>query len=133
MSYKVKQKELEAIQRLPAPQRYQYFLGKVADWEEIWSVGTEDDWALMGDDSGNELVPVWPAEAFASLCCVEDWADKLPKAISLNDWMTKWIPGMMKDYRMIAVFPLPSHRGIVVNPERMKTDLEFALSAYDYE
>jgi hypothetical protein len=45
--------------------------------------------------------------------------------------MMKWIPGMVKDHRMVAVFPLPSNQGIIVNPERMKADLELALSAYE--
>jgi hypothetical protein len=37
-------------------ERYAYFVKKAADWEEIWSLKTEDGWVLAGDDQGVVLL-----------------------------------------------------------------------------
>src|SRR5262245_61179777 len=129
--YKVHDKELEAVQRLPASGRYQYFLGKVTDWQELWSVADDRGWVLMADEAGTELVPVWPAERFASLCCRDQWKDHRAKAIPLAAWLEKWIPGMTADGRKVAVFPLPNDRGIIRSAEELREDIEDALGAYD--
>jgi len=61
-------KEFEAVLSLSAQRRYAYLLKRVVDWERIWSLGTEEGWALSSDDEGHELVPVRPHERFAAAC-----------------------------------------------------------------
>jgi len=131
VSYSVNDKEFAAVCALPGPRRYDYFIGKVTDWEEVWSVGEGDGWALMGSDDGQEVVPVWPAAAYAQACCVDEWKDCVPKAILLAEWMEKWIPGMVADKKKVAVFPLPQGKGIVVKPSDLKLDLDEALHVYE--
>lgn len=131
MSVNVNDQELESVLKLPPPKRYQYFLGKITDWNELWSIGDEHGWGLMGDDSGQELIPVWPAQCYAALACVGKWQSRSPRSISLKDWLNKWTPGMIADGRRVAVFPLPNDRGIVVEPSKLQRDIEVALSAYE--
>jgi hypothetical protein len=131
MSYQVNPKEFSAVTGLPADKRMAYFVGKVADWEEAWSVGNESGWALMALDDGREAVPLWPAEMFASSFCVKDWSDRKAKSIGLDDLMTKWIPGMRGDSRLVAVFPTIGHKGIVISPDELEQRLRDALAAYD--
>jgi hypothetical protein len=131
MIYQVNDKELESVLALPAPKRYQYFIGKITDWQELWSVANADGWVLMRDNEGNELVPVWPAQRFASACCVEDWTTNAPKRIALSDWLSKWTPGMSADGRRTAVFPTPNDQGIVRTAEDLKRDIDLALEAYE--
>src|SRR5262245_55499756 len=128
--YEVNDKELKAVQQLPAAARYQYFLEKSTDWQELWSIADDRGWVLMADATGTELVPVWPAQRFASVCCAQEWQTSKPLPISLSDWLTKWTPGMIADVRAVTVFPLPTDRGIVVTPERLKCDIELPLEAY---
>ncbi len=127
MSYRVNPKEFEAVLALPDEARFSYFVGKVTDFGQIWSVWDESGWALLADDSGSEFVPVWPAEAFAAAHCTADWAERRPRKIDLSDWMDKWIPGLRRDGRKIAVFPAPRGKGAVVDPEAA---LREALAAY---
>lgn len=115
-----------------ADDRIEYFIGRVTDWQEVWSVGTESGWALMAVDGGREAVPLWPAQAYASSFCVKDWHDRQPKRIGLDDLLMKWIPGMRADERLVAVFPTPTEsKGVVVSPDELERRLRDALRAYE--
>jgi hypothetical protein len=105
MSYKVNDKELESVLKLPGPKRYQYFISKITDWKELWSIGDNDEWALVGDDSGNELVPVWPAERYAAVFCVGQWQGQQPQRLFIDHWLDKWVPGLIRDGRKVVIFP----------------------------
>lgn len=131
MSYEVGDAELKAVMSLDSPKRYTYFLEKVADWEEIWSLGDDDGWALISDGLGNELIPVWPASAYAFACCTDIWKQYRPQQITLENWLQKWIPGMIADKRSVAVFPLPNDKGIVVAPKHLHDDLKEAIEQYE--
>jgi uncharacterized protein DUF2750 len=131
MSYKVHPKELIAVQALAPEKRYEYLINKIADWEEVWSIGDDDGWVLLGDETGTELIPIWPAEAFATACCVLEWQNEMAKSISVSDWMNKWTPEMIADGRKVAVFPLPNHKGMIVEPARLAGDIQEWLDEFD--
>jgi hypothetical protein len=124
-------KEFESVLSLSGSERYRYFVKKVADWEAIWSLRTQEGWILAGDDQGNELVPVWPHERFAVACATGNWSDSEPVRIEISTYLERWIPGMVRDRRLVAIFPTPSDKGVVVTPERLRQDLEAELSLYE--
>ena len=124
MTWKMHDKEFQTVLSLPPPQQYAYFVKRVADWGEVWSLFCQRGWVLAGDDEGNELVPVWPHERFAAACVTGAWSDALPRAIKLADWLERWTPGMIRDGRKVAVFPRPNGKGMPVAPERLKEDIE---------
>src|SRR5882724_9595574 len=105
MSWNMNGKEFESVVQLPPEKRYEYFVKKVADWEELWSLWS-DGWALMGDKGHGEAVPVWPHALFAEASAVGEWLGYAPKRIALEEWLNKWIPGMEIDHRAVAVFPV---------------------------
>src|SRR5215207_3374474 len=49
MTWVMDDKEFEAVLSLPAQPRYAYLLKRVVDWERIWSLGTQEGWALSSD------------------------------------------------------------------------------------
>lgn len=130
MSWNLSEQEFEAIVSLPGAKRYSYFVKKIADWEEVWSLRNEDGWVLAAVPDGNEVVPVWPHERFAKACVEGDWQDCEPVAIELSAWLERWIPGMTKDHRQIAVFPTSQDKGVVVSPERLNADLSDECEQY---
>ena len=131
MSYKANSSEVASVSSLSASQRYGYLLEKIADWEEVWSIANESGWALFADDRGIEACPIWPAEAFAEACCVGEWADHVPRPIKLSIWLEKWLPGLTADQRNIAVFPLPTDKGMIVEPSRFEEDLNEVIDQYE--
>lgn len=125
-------KEIEAVLALPGPVRYAHFIKRVADTQRIWSL-EHDGWALLGDDKGQECIPVWPHAKYAELCANGIWAGFQPQSIDIDAWLNKWIPGIEKDRRLIAVFPTPERRGIPVQPRRLEADLREELSKYEWD
>ncbi len=131
VAWSINEKEFQAVLALPDTRRYEYFVKRVADREEVWSLWN-DGWLLAGDDQGNEIVPVWPHPTFAEACALEEWADSQPRAVEISAWLERWLPGMARDGRLVAVFPTPTVRsGVVVPPERFRDDLLEELSRYE--
>ncbi|MBE0534822.1 MAG: DUF2750 domain-containing protein [Phycisphaerae bacterium] len=128
MSYDVNDAEYANVVRLAPPKRYEYL--KCCDWEEVWSVKDSQNWRLMGDAEQHECIPVWPARRYAAEACVGDWEDCIPEAISVQDFVNKWIPGLIADHRSVAVFPMGELKGIVRKPEDIRKDIEQELQNY---
>jgi len=83
-------KEFAALTGMNAPDRYSVFLNRVVDWEEVWSLRSAKGWCLMADDSGAEMIPVWPHERFATACASNDRARNKPLQYRLT---IGWING----------------------------------------
>jgi hypothetical protein len=130
MTWNVNGKEFENVTRLDPKKRYEYFVKKVADWREIWSLW-KDGWVLMGDKEGNQVVPVWPHPIYAEATAVGEWLGYKPRKIELQDWLTKWTPGMEEDHRLVAVFPTVEGQTTTVPPVRLKDDLQEELAKYE--
>lgn len=101
-------KKLQNVISLPAEERYNYFLRKVADFEEVWGL-YDNGWALSG---GKEMriVPFWPEKEFADACANNEWARYKPQAIPLTDFMEKWLVGMEKDGSLLQ-YSIPPKTG----------------------
>ena len=100
-------KEFTALIGLPAPERYALFVRRVADWQQVWSLQAPKGWVLMADEKGTEVVPVWPHERFADACRDVN-KQECATAISLDDWLKKWLPGMSKTsvWLLYSLFPM---------------------------
>lgn len=126
MTWLVNGREFANVTHLEPSARYEYFIKRVADWQELWGLW-KDGWAMMGDSEGGELVPVWPHRLYAEALAHGDWLGYAPKNISLSDWMDKWIPGMIRENQSVAVFPVIEGPTTTVAPLRLKQDLEEEL------
>ncbi|MDQ0065123.1 DUF2750 domain-containing protein [Chryseobacterium lathyri] len=71
-------KEIENVLKLEPFKRYEYFIKKVADFEQLWTIVDEDgDYAVSEVDKFS-LISFWPAEEFVSLDLQEGWEDCTP-------------------------------------------------------
>jgi len=130
MTWNLNGQEFESVVRLPPQKRYEYFVKKVADWREVWSLWN-DGWALMGDKDGDETVPVWPDALFAEASAVGEWLGYKPRRISLEEWLNRWTPGMEVDHRRVAVFPVLEGQATTASPLKLETDLKLELAKYE--
>lgn len=129
--WQLKDKEIDAVVKLGGPERFAYLVKKAADQESLWSLWHENGWALASDSKGQEAVPVWPHERYAALCASEGWLGYEPKQIPLDAWLDRWIPGMTKDGRLVAVFPTIYDKGVFVMPAQIDHDLRSELENYE--
>ncbi|MBA3945262.1 MAG: DUF2750 domain-containing protein [Herpetosiphonaceae bacterium] len=118
--------EFASVLGLSGKQRYSYFVKKVADWEHIWSLASEAGWVLAYADE-REVVPVWSHPRFAASCASDEWANHFPRSIPLTMWLERWTPGMVDDRRLVAVFPTPHDKGVVVSPNQLRDDIRDEL------
>jgi hypothetical protein len=86
---------------------------------------------MMGTKAEHEVVPVWPHERYAAACARKEWADAEATSIPLNDWRTRWLPGLRKGGRWIAVSPTGKDEGAVVTADVLEAALKEALSNYE--
>lgn len=83
------------------------FLKQVKDTQELWALQDKnsEDWVVL--DSVNfentEVMPLWSTEALAKSHCVEEWADYVPAAISVADWMEFWVEDLLEDGVIIGL------------------------------
>jgi hypothetical protein len=123
-------KKIENVIKLSEEDRYNYFIRKVADFEEVWGLNN-DGWALLGNDLNNQIFPFWPEKEFAEICATEQWLGYSPQSISLDAFLEKWIPGMINDKLLVSIFQTPKSKGSIVNPQKLMNDINEELSQYE--
>ena len=118
MSETLSQQQRDAVLGLSADKRYDYFVGKVVETGQVWSLRSDKGWVMVSTD-GAQCLPVWPHPDFARDWATGDWADCQPVSIDLKAWTERWLPGMQEDEIAVAVFPSADEQGVVVEPEEL--------------
>lgn len=83
--------------------RYNYFIRKISDFEIVWGL-FDNGWAVLQSvEPGVINVPFWPEKEFAQICATGIWHNYSPKEITLEDFVDKWLPGIIVDGRNVCV------------------------------
>ncbi|MBT2691631.1 DUF2750 domain-containing protein [Bacillus sp. ISL-55] len=122
------QREFDAVIRQPAAVRYEYFIKKAADYEEVWGLYNEG-LATAQDDFGNTLLPLFPNEKFAKAFAKKEWEGYSPKRIELDHFLEKWLPGMESGGVKPSIFPTDTDSA-VIDVNTLREDLETELENY---
>ena len=115
--------DLHSILHLSSPARYEFAVKTIAKTRLLWSLKGAGGWALAGSANREELMPIWPDESFAHVCRSGEWEGHSPESISLDVFLERWVPGLQRDARFIAVFPRPDNKGAEVSPARFAADI----------
>lgn len=123
MGWTPSEKEALSIARLHAAERFEYAVKHMADEGALWSLWS-DGWALC-EDAGHALhVPVWPHPVYAGACVLDLWEGFAPRSIGLVEWLERWTDGLIRDERLIAVFPTTQDKGVSIDPAAFARALE---------
>lgn len=117
--------QLDAINRMPAEQRYDYFIRQVLAHQGVWGLSSAEGWVILPED-GEEHLPVWPHRELASAWATGEFADCQPQQIPLADWRDKWMPGMTRDGLLVAVCPDSEGDCIIVAADELARDMAAA-------
>ncbi len=135
MNYKLHEKEYENIIKLKPEQRFDYFLNKIADWEELYTIGSKDGFVLLGDDTNDETLPLFPHPGFAESFLKGEWQDCEAQPIDVYEFLEHWIPGLTKDKKLLSVFPVSDASGgisgIIIEPDKLQLAIEQKMEQYD--
>lgn len=131
MTWDLRPEEFEAVLRLPAPERYAYFVKRCGDWEEVW--GLRDDRGLVTaeDEGGQVFMPIWPHAEYARACALDGWENAEPASIELDEWVEKWLPELETKRQSVSVFPVPAGNGVAAEPGRLRGDLQAEVELYE--
>lgn len=127
---KLNQKQIENVINLDAPKRYEYFIKKVADWEEAWGL-YKDGWALAGTNEGERVFLLWPAKEYAELCANADWQGYEATSIPVQDVIDDLVPKLKQDNLVIGVFYTPDNKGITPDWDKFLDDLNNECAQYE--
>lgn len=104
-------------------QRYQLFLALVVKHKVVWTLADEQGCLMLAEQDGQYL-PLWPLKEYTEQAAVEEWASMNPLAITLEDFLNKWAPGMAEDGYEAAVFPLADGESTVMEAEELAMELK---------
>ncbi|SDX36338.1 DUF2750 domain-containing protein [Paenibacillus sp. PDC88] len=121
-------KEFEAVFKLPAKKRYEYFIKKIADYEEVWGL-YDNGWAVTTDLNGNLLLPFWPRREFAEACAIEDWKNYKSKAMDLTEFIDEFLPRIKEDSIKPSIF-FNNEDSAVLDIDPLIQDIETELENY---
>lgn len=129
---KVTDKEVNAVIRLDGPARVERFVKVVADDEVAWGLWA-DGWALMADDEGRQVFPLWPARQYAELCRTDEWSAYEAREIELSVLLEEFFPKFREQGVLAGVFPTPGGKGVGVSAEDLESLLREELKKYEKE
>ena len=105
MPYVMNEKQFESVQSLDSNARFQHFVSKVADWEQLWTVKSDEGWLVPVAPEGFEYFPVWPHPDYAQKITDLNFPGHKAEEISLQEFLSHWLPFLQDDDVKVAVFP----------------------------
>lgn len=126
------QKEIQNVLAMTSSQKYNYFVSKIADWEQVWSVGDGLNLVTTWDDEKRLSLPLWAAKAYVELCLTDEWANFTPMLFSLEHLMTEILPDMHEANIKAALMMQPDGgKTPVYAAAELLADLEKERQQYD--
>ena len=122
--------QVKAVVRMPAPQRYAYFVKRVAASGVVWGL-YRNGWALAKKDDGTLVFAMWPDEEFARLCAEFEWEGYAPHAFSLDELLGELLPQLQQDGLVAGIFRTPGSKGVMPTPGLLRVDIEDELRSLD--
>ncbi|MCW8880418.1 MAG: DUF2750 domain-containing protein [Kangiellaceae bacterium] len=105
MPYKLNPEQFESVLALSSADRYSHFVGKVADWQQLWGVKNGEGWLFPIIDGEFEYFPVWPHPEYAQKMSDLHFPGHSATEISLEQFLNEWLPDFEKDGVKVGVFP----------------------------
>jgi hypothetical protein len=127
---KVSQKEIESVSVLPAFERYQHFIKRVADFELMYTLSDGKGNFAISDLENNELLSFWPAKEYAELNAIDEWSVYRVHEVSIEDFEDKIIDLVVSENYLLNIFPANGKTGFVVNLEEFARDLSSEMEKY---
>jgi hypothetical protein len=129
MPWQMHDEEFANVCRFDEQTRYDYFVRRVADWEEIWVLAPMDTAAVEPEGFDGD-VSVWPHPRFAEACVTTDGSGNHAEMIDLDDWIDGWLPTMEERGQLVVVFPVVGGRATLVEPAAHRSDILAELEKY---
>jgi len=108
-------KEIEKVSKLEPLKRYQYFIKRIADFEEFWTLVDYDGCVALSEVEENTLISFWSSEDFIKSNLFDNWKNLTAFKITLDDFEDTFAPLITDNNYLINVFPVNRKSGFVVD------------------
>lgn len=130
MKLRIDPKEIAALLKLSSLKRYEYALKRIADTEEIWTIGENNSTILIQKEMGVCYFAVWPAAEYAEIF-MSDNPSYHCVAVSLDEFEQEVAKMIMSKGYQLNVFPTSNkHIGHIVSLNQFENDLSHYLDDY---
>lgn len=130
---KVSKQELEAVTALSPEKRYNYFLKRICDWEQVWTL-YEDDYIVLNEAKNGKLyILLFPFKDFAEHYATNTRGMKgvSYKSFEINEFLETIIKKLQANNVSNAlVFPVVNGYGLNVSMIDMVKDIQSELENY---
>lgn len=123
-------KEIESVSNLEPYKRYQYFIKKIADFEELWTIIDENGDYALSDIDDKVLISFWSAKEYIASNLSEGWKNCKAKKLTLDDLEDEIFDLIASENLLINVFPINGKSGFVVDLDEFARDLSDELKNY---
>jgi hypothetical protein len=113
---------------LSGPQRYEYFIRRVAQTGTVWGL-YRNGWALAKKEDGSLVFPLWPDREFATICADYEWTGYQPQSFSLDELVDELLPQLEQDGIATGVFYTPGARDVMPSAGLLLRDLDDELKS----
>lgn len=125
------EQEYQAVQTMSDAELLEYFLIRITETEEIWSLNKKGK-LFTRDLDGQNCVPVWSYLKYAREAALDTWQDCVPNALSLEYFIFNTLQQLLDQDVMIEVMPASSKPGCLITPHRLMDILVSVLHAQEY-
>lgn len=131
MPYKLNPEQLKAVLALDTQARSTHCIGRIGDWEELWGVRNDEGWLVPCAPDEIQYFPIWPHPDYAQMTADDRFPGNVPERIALDDFMTKWLPGLKDDGVKVGVFPNMEWTMWIMEPDDLLASLEDEIAQYE--
>ncbi len=128
----INKKELDAIVKLDPLARYKYFIKRIADFEELYSIGEDENpWVI--EYGGKLALALWPFKEFVEYYKEQrdDFDDSFPLKMSINEFNLEGINRLKKNgIHIVDIFPIDKNSGRLISVDIFFEDLNIELNNY---
>lgn len=120
---------IDRVAHLDGPERYRAFLAHVSRTEVLWIAESPTSTLTLEDSAGRELLPVWPTRQLATdaLTSEETAEGFVAQLRSLEDWLGRSTPALVREAVFVGVFPNAARRCPVVPAATLADDLKACM------
>lgn len=126
----MKEIEIQNVMKLIPFERYKYFIKKVADFEELWTIiDINGDYALCDVDD-NIMISFWPKSEYIVSNLIDEWKNCKPIKLTLDHLENDIFKIIINEGYLINIFPVNGKSGFVVDLKEFIRDLNDELEKY---
>ena len=122
-------KEVSAVLHLDGQARLEHFVKRVADSERAWGLWRYG-WALMANEDGTEVFPLWPAPEYAEPHRAGSWVLYQVKEIPLGELLAELLPTLNDSGILPGVFPSSDGKCVTPSANSLAVMLRAELERY---